>query len=240
MTNETNDIEAVALLAEPVRRALYDWVVGAGRAVSRDEAAAAVGASRALAAFHLDRLVGDGILAAEYRRLTGRSGPGAGRPAKLYRRGLRAIAVSFPERRYEVPAHLLAQAIEQIADDVPPDALRAAAVEVGREAGQAARERVGRRSSRRRRREALVAALRERGYEPFEAPGGEIRLANCPFDALVADHRQLVCGMNVALAGGLIDGLGERALAARLDPQPGMCCVAIAPGNSAAGSRAAT
>ena len=70
--------------------------------------------------------------------------------------------------------------------------------------------------------------LRERGYEPREAGSGDIRLANCPFHALVEDHRELVCGMNLALADGLLDGLGGDELA-RLDPQPGQCCVAIGP-----------
>src|SRR5919107_578403 len=120
MANATNDIEAVALLDEPVRRALYDWVIGQPEAVSRDAAAAGIGISRALAAFHLDRLVAHDLLGAEYRRLTGRTGPGAGRPAKLYRRGSRDVSVSLPDRRYEVPAKLFATAIERMAATLPP------------------------------------------------------------------------------------------------------------------------
>ena len=89
MPNRADDIEAVALLDEPARRALYDWVVAQGDAVTRDAAAAAVGVSRSLAAFHLDRLVREELLVPEYRRMSGRTGPGAGRPAKLYRRGPR-------------------------------------------------------------------------------------------------------------------------------------------------------
>ena len=220
------DIQAVALLDEPVRRALYEWVADAGRAVGRDEAAAAVDVSRALAAFHLDRLVGAGLLVAEYRRLSGRTGPGAGRPAKLYRRGPRQVAVSLPERRYEIPAQLFATTIEQLAEQLPPDTLRTSAREMGESVGAAARKRTGRRPSQRRSREALLETLAERGYQPRET-SGEIRLGNCPFHALVDDHRQLVCGMNLALAAGLIDGLGDRNVVARLDPQPGQCCVAI-------------
>lgn len=229
MPSDPTDIEAVALLDEPVRRALYEWVVGAARAVSRDEAATAVDVSRALAAFHLDRLAHAALLVAEYRRLSGRTGPGAGRPAKLYRRGPREVAVSLPERRYEIPARLFATAIEQMGGQMPPGALRAAAHEVGKAVGSAARERAGPRPSRRRLRSALREALEERGYEPLEAASGEIRLRNCPFHALVDDHRELVCGMNLALADGLLDGLGDDRTRARLDPQPGQCCVAIAP-----------
>jgi len=227
MTTRTTDIPAVALLDEPSRRALYDAVAGAGRALSRDEAAAAAGVSRALAAFHLDKLVGAGLLDVEYRRLSGRTGPGAGRPSKLYRRGSREVGVSLPDRHYEVPAELLARALEQLTGPTPPAALRSAAHELGAGIGAAARQRSGPRPSRRRLRAALEETLEVRGYEPVETPSGEIRLRNCPFHALVDDHRDLVCNMNLALAGGILDGLGEDRLSARLDPHPGQCCVAI-------------
>jgi predicted ArsR family transcriptional regulator len=227
MTADTTDIEAIALLDEPARRALYQAVADAGRALTREEAATVAGVTRALAAFHLDRLVEGGLLEAEYRRLSGRTGPGAGRPAKLYRRGTRDVAVSLPLRRYDVAADLFATAIEGMAGSEPPEALSAAAHRLGEGVGVAARERAGPRPSRRRLRSALQGALTERGYEPFETPSGEIRFRNCPFHALVDDHRDLVCGTNVALADGILDGLKDGRLDAKLDPQPGQCCVAI-------------
>lgn len=229
MPHDIDDIEAIALLDEPVRRALYDWVVAQGRPIGRDEAAAAVGVSRALAAFHLDRLVAGDLLITEFRRLSGRTGPGAGRPAKLYRRSEREVAVSLPERRYELAARVFAEAMEDMSGDEAPPALQASAARFGRALGTMARRAAGPRPDRARRRAALLETLRERGYEPREAPSGEIRLGNCPFDALVDEHRGLVCGMNVAMSDGLLDGLGGHDLAARLDPQPGQCCVAIAP-----------
>ena len=233
MEIDAGDIEAVALLDEPVRRALYEWVIGAGRAVSRDEASAAVGVSRGLAAFHLDRLVGERLLEVEYRRLSGRTGPGAGRPAKLYQRGEREVSVSLPDRRYEIPAHLFATAIEQMAGGgIPPAPLESAAHDVGQAVGKAARRRAGPRPTRKRLRDALLTALDERGYEPFETESAEIRLRNCPYHALVDDHRELVCGMNLALAEGMLGGLGDHRAAARLDPQPGQCGGAIATGSA--------
>jgi predicted ArsR family transcriptional regulator len=78
--------------------------------VSRDEAAAGVGVPRHRAKFHLDKLVGDGLLEAEYRRRSGRRGPGAGRPAKLYRAS-GELAVMLPGRRYELAGQLMARAI---------------------------------------------------------------------------------------------------------------------------------
>jgi predicted ArsR family transcriptional regulator len=227
MPTNLTDIQAVALLDEPARWGLYDAVVHASQPLSRDEAAAEAGVTRALAAFHLDKLVAAGLLDVEYRRLSGRTGPGAGRPSKLYRRGSREVGVSLPDRHYEVPAELLATALERLAGPTPPDALRSAAHDLGEGIGAAARRQSGPRPSRRRLRDALEAALEARGYEPGETPSGEIRLRNCPFHALVADHRDLVCNMNLALADGILDGLGEDGLSAKLDPQPGQCCVAI-------------
>ena len=106
-------IAGVASLAEPQRRALYRFVVDRGDAVSKDEAAAAMGVARSVAAFHLDRLVADGLLITEFRRLTGRQGPGAGRPAKLYRRAEGELSVSLPARQYDLAAELLAAAVNE-------------------------------------------------------------------------------------------------------------------------------
>ena len=136
------------------------------------------------------------------------------------------MAVSLPGRSYEIPARLFAETIEQLDVVVPPEALSEAARATGLAVGAAARGRLGRRQGRKRLREALLEELAERGYRPREA-SGEIRLGNCPFDALVDDHRPLVCGMNLALVEGLISGLRHPHLTARLDPTPDRCCVAI-------------
>src|SRR6187401_444958 len=113
MPIDDRDIEAIALLDEPVRRRLYEWLIAQSGSVSRDEAAAGVKISRALAAFHLDRLAADGLLEVEFARRSGRTGPGAGRPAKLYRRAEREITVSLPERRYAAAAAMMADALEE-------------------------------------------------------------------------------------------------------------------------------
>jgi predicted ArsR family transcriptional regulator len=222
----SDDVEAIALLDEPVRRSLYEWVVTQREPVGRDQAATAVGVSRALAAFHLDRLAAGGLLTTEYRRLTGRSGPGAGRPAKLYTRGPHEVRVSLPERQYEVAAAIMADALEEMSDALPPETLASAAHRVGENVGREARSAAGPRPSRERRREALFEALSTRGYEPHD-DDGVIRFGNCPFHALVGRHRDLVCGMNKALADGLLEGIGEDGATARLDRRPGLCCVAI-------------
>jgi predicted ArsR family transcriptional regulator len=230
MPSNPEHVRAIAALDEPARRSLYDWVATAGRPVGRDEAAEAVGVSRALAAFHLDRLVREGLLVPEYRRLSGRTGPGAGRPAKLYRRAPGTVAVSLPERHYETAAKLFAETLERLGhgpEEGPPDELRDAAHEIGEEMGASAAVAAGRPRSRSGRRAAVIEALRSRGYEPFTDDDRDIRLRNCPYHALVDEHRPLVCGMNLALVEGLVHGAGESGLAPRLDIRPGLCCVAM-------------
>jgi predicted ArsR family transcriptional regulator len=218
-------IQDVATLAEPVRRALYDHVAAARQPVGRDAAAAAVGISRALAAFHLDRLVDAGLLAVTYRRLSGRTGPGAGRPAKLYHRSDREVHVSLPARRYELAASLFAEALSGESPGSPLDAVQSAARRFGESLGEEARRRAGRRRGRRALQEAAQAVLDETGFEPIATPDGGIALRNCPFDALARANRDLVCGMNLSLMDGVIGGLRATGVTAELDPQPGMCCV---------------
>src|SRR3712207_446445 len=107
----TDAVEAISLLGEPVRRRLYDFVTSQTDSVSRDQAAKAVGIKRPLAAFHLDKLAEEGLLEVEFRRLSDRKGPGAGRPAKLYRRPDRELNVSLPHREYELAARVFAEAL---------------------------------------------------------------------------------------------------------------------------------
>jgi predicted ArsR family transcriptional regulator len=221
-------IAGVASLAEPQRRALYRFIVTRGGAVSKDEAAAAMGVARSVAAFHLDRLVADGLLTTEFRRLTGRQGPGAGRPAKLYRRAEGELSVSLPTRQYDLAAGLLAAAVNDATQTGTPvgEALTRVATERGRELGEQARQEAGKRPSRRSRVDAALAVLADQGYEP-RTHGSEIVLANCPFHALVDDQRDLVCGMNRDLLGGLADAVGDDVLTARLAPSEGNCCVRL-------------
>jgi predicted ArsR family transcriptional regulator len=218
-------IAAISTLNEPIRRNLYAYIVDRPEAVGREEAAEAVGITRELAAFHLDKLLEEGLLDVEYRRISGRSGPGAGRPAKLYRPSGRHVHVSLPERRYDLAARLMAEALEEPSDD-PGGAVDRAARRFGQTLGSQARKHMGRRPSRDRLLETACAILREQGFEPVKADN-EILLRNCPFDSLAKDHVVLICGMNLALVEGLLDGLGAEGVNARLDPMPGRCCVAL-------------
>lgn len=227
----SSHVSAVAALDEPTRRRLYDFVVRHPAPVSRDEAAEAVGAPRTTVAFHLDRLVVEGLLEVVHERRTGRSGPGAGRPAKLYRRSAEQIAVSLPDRRYEVAGLLLADALAE-ADTTgePPRAvLHRRARDLGRDLGRTSRDTREPHDGR----PAALRALEDFGFEPRTSDTA-IVLGNCPFHSLARQHTELVCGMNLCLLEGLLDGLAVTDLTARLAPAPDQCCVRLDPADRSA------
>lgn len=218
-------IAVLGRLDDPVRHRLYRFVAGRGQPVGRDEAAAAAGIGRPLAAYHLDKLVDMGLLTATYQRPAGRGGPGAGRPAKVYARSGAEFAVSVPPRDYELAARLLAAAVESDETGACQAALEGAARRLGVGAGE--RRRAGGDDGP----EAALAVLGGHGFEPFRDSGGTIRLRNCPFRQLAADHPRVVCAMTLALVEGVVSGvLGYEqgsAPQAVLAPRPGCCCVAI-------------
>jgi predicted ArsR family transcriptional regulator len=207
MPTMAQNLTRLAVLDEPVRRRLYDYVRGSAEPVGREQAAEAVGIGRSLAAYHLDKLAEHDLLTTTYRRPEGRTGPGAGRPAKLYA-AEGELSVSVPPRDYELAAKLLAEAAETGA------APNTVAARAGRRLGE---------SEERSVHDALAAL----GYEPFEEKAGVIKLRNCPFHRLAERHRDLVCGMNQAYLAGLLAGLDRRDAAAELDPEPGRCCVVV-------------
>ena len=218
----SDPIDRIAALAEPVRRRLYEFVARRGEAVDRDEAAAAVGIGRPLAAFHLDRLVAAGLLDVAFRRRSGRTGPGAGRPAKFYRRSAdAAIAVQLPPRRYDLAADLLASGIERDSD------ARAAVIDAAHERGESMAEASVAADAGGR--EALTSLLEGLGYEPFSDDDEAIRLRNCPFHELAGSHRELTCAMNFALLEGASSAIDATGYRAQPQPRDGRCCVAFVP-----------
>jgi predicted ArsR family transcriptional regulator len=215
-------IDAIGVLHDPQRRAVYQYVSRQGQDVSREQAARALSISRNLAAFHLDRLAEAGFLQVSYRRLTGRQGPGAGRPSKLYRRSNRQISISLPERQYELLAQLFAGPLSGARDARITRRLSDAAHDFGRVFAASSRRPAARGSLR-----TLRRALDRFGAEPYD-DGGVLRLRNCPFDTVAASYSELVCGINLSLVEGVIEGLRVDGVKPRLQPRPGQCCVAVA------------
>lgn len=209
----------IGTLADPIRRALYEYVIGQPTPVGREEAAAAVEVAGHKANFHLDRLVDEGLLQVEFRRLTGKTGPGAGRPAKLYRRSDREWSISLPARRYDLVGHILAAGVERADRDqiTVTEALAATALDEGVAVGQAGRSDPGE--------PTLPEVLAGQGYEP-RTEDDVLILANCPFDSLAREHTALVCGLNQSFVQGVAVGLGDDVRAC-LEPEPGHCCVKV-------------
>lgn len=235
MSTSEERLSALAALAEPLRRRLYLEVTSSAEPVSRDAAAEALGVPRSVAAFHLDKLAEVGVLDVEYRRPPGRSGPGAGRPTKFYRRTERELDFSVPERRYDLAAAILARALSDAkSESIPVDAaLHSAAHDYGRIIAGASEEAAPAGDEFDR----VLAVLTAHGYEPARH-GDTITLENCPFHALAEEHRDLVCGMNLDVIDGVLQGTEAKHLKARLDPLPGRCCVTVRAGGRTAAAKA--
>lgn len=200
-------------LEDPVRRQLYECVAQSDAPISREQAAATVGIGRTLAAYHLDKLADAGLLTISYQRLTGRDGPGAGRPAKLYARAPGEMTISVPPRDYELLARLLVGAVEKDESGAVKAAVDGAAFEAGRSVGaESARD--------------IVAALRRCGYLPH-VDDDCVSLRNCPFHRIARDHRDVVCDLNLRLVEGIIAGCGQPRAHAELTPHPDRCCVVV-------------
>ena len=213
--SDQNEAAIAAVLADPIRRALYDWIRRAENSVTVDQAARSLGLARSTAGFHLDRLVREGALVVEHRKPAGRAGPGSGRPAKFYSPAVGELTVSFPPRAYELVGDLLASGIEAaLADDRPVnEALQEVATRRGRQLGADAGN--------------LHAALRTTGYEPV-AQGEDFEFTNCPFHRLAQSHTSLVCGVNGALLNGVIEGCGATGFEVRAAAEGSPCCARIA------------
>jgi predicted ArsR family transcriptional regulator len=220
----TDQTAAVAALRDPTRRELFDVVVRSRTPVSIDDAVRSTGIPKSTAALHLDRLVELGVLTVTFERRSGKTGPGAGRPAKIYRAVGVEIAASIPSRDYELMGEVLAGALEAAeASGSVSEAVRGSAAAHG---------------------EALIhehgdldAALTAVGYEPVTGDDGLVRLTNCPFHRLASTHGDLVCRANLALVGAMV--ADDETRDAVLAPAEGRCCVQLVPSSRGASSGAA-
>jgi predicted ArsR family transcriptional regulator len=226
-------LAAVGALEDGLRRGMYGFVRRAGRPVTRDEAAASVGISRKLAAFHLDKLVDVGLLRTRY------DAPGrpraVGRAPKLYEPTDTQFTLTIPERRHDLLARLL---LDGVLENTPGQSPALSAIEAagahGRSLGRDERERT--RPGRLGPERAMTACehiLETHGYEPEREALTRIRLRNCPFHPLAAEHPGLVCALNQAFLAGCLDGLDATGLEAQLAPHPGQCCVILTTADTA-------
>ena len=218
-------IASLSTLDDPVRAEIFFHVARSGEYVTRDQAAKVLGITRRTAAFHLDKLAEAGLVAVSFKRVTGRTGPGAGRSSKLYRRSGRRLNVSIPTRNYELMARLLASVVQQT--EVAAPQIESQAKAFGRSKGAAARKQLSRLTSRKQLKQALVNELARLGFEPLDDGTGTLRLGNCPYHDMARENASFVCSMNLALMEGVIEGLDLTEVSPALEPIEGMCCVAF-------------
>jgi predicted ArsR family transcriptional regulator len=217
-------IRAIAALDDDLRRGMYAFIRAARRPVTRDEAAAAVGISRKLAAFHLDKLVDAGALRARYQA-AGR----VGRAPKVYEPPEADLRVSIPQRSHDILAGIL---LDAVLTEGRQESARDAALRVARQRGHdiGAAERQRARPGRLGTERALTLAsglLEQAGFEPAREAPARVRLRNCPFHPLAGKAPQMVCQINEAFLAGLVGGLGAPTVAAVPDPRAGECCVEL-------------
>jgi predicted ArsR family transcriptional regulator len=227
-------VAAVAALDDRVRRGLFEAVRDAGRPLTRDEAANAVGISRKLAAFHLDKLVAVGLLTSGIAARTARR---VGRAPKVYQPVRETIDVSIPPRAYADLASIMVEAVAgQQHGETASEAGYRIAAQRGRAAGADAVRGVRGRLGVERALALTCDALSAEGYAPYEAPDPAtsrrpedraIRLRNCPFHLLAEQSPELVCRINGAFLNGLLEGLRAEPLAVQPTPPEGECCAEI-------------
>ncbi|MEX2586660.1 MAG: helix-turn-helix domain-containing protein [Actinomycetota bacterium] len=220
--------KALAVLNDDLRRRIFLFVRRQDHSVSREEIARELGISRKLAAFHLDKLSDNELLDHHFARPEGRSGPGAGRPAKRYRPSGRVIEISVPQRRYELAGRLLLQGIQaQTQDSARDEAHRAAMLEGRRLGAQARRDKGLRPPGPERTLSIAEEVLGECGFEPLRTSPDELILRNCPFQALARLDPDVICNMNLQLIKGLLEGLRSTSAQACLQQDPDHCCVRL-------------
>ncbi|HEX3650764.1 MAG TPA: transcriptional regulator [Pseudonocardiaceae bacterium] len=220
-------IRAVAALEDDLRRGMYAFIRAARRPVTRDEAAAEVGISRKLAAFHLDKLVTAGLLRAGYE-----SARKVGRAPKVYEPTDDDITITIPRRQHDVLADILLDAVltETPGETATEATLRVAATR-GEQVGRTEREQ-GSAKGRLGAERALTLTqevLARHGFEPARETRTCVRLRNCPFHPMAAKAPELVCGVNHRFVTGVLTGLRATSIEATLAPRSGECCVELNP-----------
>lgn len=215
-------VAAVASLGDEKRRQLFQLVASSAGPIGRDDAADALGLPRSTASFHLDKLVQDGLLAVEFQKAAGKTGPGSGRPAKMYRPAASEVGASVPDRNYDLAGELLAAAIEHSAatGDAVGDSLRTTSYRKGLELAAGA--------------EGLTEFIAGEGYDPQPDGHGGLVLANCPFHRLSDGHPDVVCAMNGSFLRGAAAACGEPEDRIAPNSVRGQCCARITAGIPAA------
>jgi len=202
-------MDFLAAVGDPELRDALLYARGQARPVTADELATAKDVHRNVARSRLERLVEAGLLAPAYERRSGRSGPGAGRPAKTYSVVPQLESIEFPANHSESLTALL---VDALAAGGGRERLRETGVAFGRELGRAAGLRPVKKLEAGF--ERLCEAVRTLGYqaslEQVEPNGAVIASPTCPLRPLVRARREAVeidRGMWAGLASCAVSGV---------------------------------
>jgi len=214
---EAERLAAMASLGDPVRKKLFLLLRASPDALSCEDCAAALGLPKSTIRAHLDRLVAEGLMMVEFRKTGARTGPGSGRPSKLYAVAMGEVGASVPSRHYDLAADLLAAAVKRSMDSGAniTEALADVAFEAGRELGAA--------------QGTLHQVLAATGYEPRPDGAGGTIMANCPFHRIAQDHSEVMCALNGSLLNGALAGSGDTGHGIVPDAEATHCCARIVP-----------
>ena len=208
MDNEAFDQQIADLagtLGDATRRGIYVTVRESTEPVTASQISEMFDIHANVARHHLDRLVSDEYLQVTRKRPSGRTGPGAGRPAKHYEPTRKNVSVQFPARRYDLLAELLLRVIERIA----PDNAAEVADEIGREYGRELAAEIGfpEDSGYDTAAIAVASALMGVGFEVEARPDDhELVTRFCPFGESAKNHPAIVCQLDQGLVTGLLEG----------------------------------
>ncbi len=193
-------------LGDPTRRGIYVTVRESAEPMTATQLAELFGIHPNVARHHLDRLAADGYLRVSRRRRNGKSGPGAGRPAKCYEATPKEIAIQFPPRRHELLSELLVRVVERLAPEHGPEM----AEQVGREYGRDIARQIGmpEEAGFDAAVRAVAVAMTGVGFDmSLDDESGQLLTRSCPFGQTAADHPDVVCKLDQGIVSGLMEAV---------------------------------
>lgn len=211
--------DLTSALGDPTRRAVYIAIRESTGPMSTAGIAELFDIHPNVARHHLDKLAADGYLDVTHRRPNGRTGPGAGRPAKYYAVSSKQIDVHFPTHRHDVLSDMLVRIIDRIA----PDNIREVAEQVGTEVGRELAGEIGspEDTGYEGAVKAVVRAMTGIGFGvSSDVAGQRLLMSHCPFGDTAAAHPEVVCSLDRGMVRGLMGSL-EHACEPVLHPAAG-------------------
>ena len=199
--------DLTAALGDPTRRGIYLAVRQSPEPVTSARIAELFTIHPNVARHHLDRLAEDGYLRVTHQRRNGRTGPGAGRPAKCFEATSKSISL-HPGRRYD----LLVELLVRVLDRVKSEGIGLIAEQVGRDYGRDIAQSIGtpQDPGYEAAVQALVRVMGGVGFEVSADPHGQRLLtSHCPFGEAATGHPEVICSLDRGMVAGIMGALQQ-------------------------------